>query len=385
MVFGFPVRFDTFALLLAAYAVFALQGSGIFLVALFASSILVHELGHAFAFRRYGCDSAIVIHAFGGMTMSYQAGKLTNREHIVVSLAGPLTQLLLLGIPSLIVLAMLELDGVLRFVVFASVFLNLGWALVNLLPMYPLDGGQVLYRALLAKRVSSAWSATKVVSVAVAAPLALAAWAFGFRIGVLLIAFTVLRGISGLEPGGSSSPIRAKAEAARAGARPVSTRGDAGDRAAREAYGHLVAGSPQRFQSLVTALAGDSSRSAEVDELRRWQTLLAAGELSEPPPQLLLARVASYDPTTSNATTSNAGDLAAQLVSNLDHGRFLAAVAVLSRRNQWAEILRSVDDVATLERFEDRLVDAGLTIEQMLVAREIRLRSEASDQTPASD
>jgi hypothetical protein len=256
--------------------------------------------------------------------------------------------------------------------------------------MYPLDGGQVLYRALLAKRVSSAWSATKVVSVVVAAPLALAAWAFGFRIGVLLIAFTVLRGISGLEPGGSTSPIRAKAEAARAGAKPVSTRGDAGDRAALEAYGHLVAGSPQRFESLITALAGDPGRSAEVDELRRWQILLATGELVEPPPQLLLARVASYDSTTSNAntsnaTTSNAGDLAAQLVSSLDHGRFLAAVAVLSRRNQWAEILRSVDDVATLERFEDRLVDAGLTIEQMLVAREIRLRSEASDQTPASD
>jgi stage IV sporulation protein FB len=35
-------------------------------------SILIHELGHALAFRRYGADAEIILYAFGGLAVSYQ-------------------------------------------------------------------------------------------------------------------------------------------------------------------------------------------------------------------------------------------------------------------------------------------------------------------------
>lgn len=60
-------------------------------------SILVHELGHAFAFRRFGQPSKILPHFSGGLTIpeslpwgsAYATVSLTPNQHIFVSLAGP--------------------------------------------------------------------------------------------------------------------------------------------------------------------------------------------------------------------------------------------------------------------------------------------------------
>ncbi|MGI9473155.1 MAG: site-2 protease family protein, partial [Rubripirellula sp.] len=64
-------------------------------------SILIHELGHAFAFRRYGIESTIVLYHFGGLaipTDSFSPGRsyqqLTPKQDILVSLAGPIAQML---------------------------------------------------------------------------------------------------------------------------------------------------------------------------------------------------------------------------------------------------------------------------------------------------
>src|SRR5512141_1534400 len=70
--------------------------SFIWVAAIFLS-ILVHELGHAFAFRRYGLRSSIVLHFAGGLTVpesvswgsSWANIALGPREEIFISLAGP--------------------------------------------------------------------------------------------------------------------------------------------------------------------------------------------------------------------------------------------------------------------------------------------------------
>ncbi|HSO11633.1 MAG TPA: hypothetical protein VLT51_04610, partial [Anaerolineales bacterium] len=67
---GIPVRvhplFWLIALLLGSSG--ALVEIPIWILVVFVS-ILVHELGHALAFRRYGIQSHIVLHAMGGLTI----------------------------------------------------------------------------------------------------------------------------------------------------------------------------------------------------------------------------------------------------------------------------------------------------------------------------
>lgn len=116
-------------------------------------SILVHEFGHAMALKAYGQTSSIVIHGFGGLTLSQR--RLSRGQSIVVSLAGPTSALILLGIPA--VLADRRWGDELWFdwavagggfgwypLLRFAVYVNIWWSLANLLPIRPLDGGNVM-------------------------------------------------------------------------------------------------------------------------------------------------------------------------------------------------------------------------------------------------
>src|SRR5262245_56270395 len=67
-------------------------------IAVLFVSILIHELGHAFAFRRYKVDSTIALHGMGGTTYGRVLLPLGRRQSIVVSLAGPFAGFLLGGL-----------------------------------------------------------------------------------------------------------------------------------------------------------------------------------------------------------------------------------------------------------------------------------------------
>jgi Zn-dependent protease len=147
-------------------------------VAVIFVSILIHELGHALAFRRYGQRSQIMLHFAGGLTIpepvywgsGYANVSLTPNQHIFISLAGPVAgflfaALVIAGVTLLGGSVMttwlfgfipLPLDAFLpsggRVVaVFVSMLLwvNIFWGLINLVPVYPLDGGHVTRYALL--------------------------------------------------------------------------------------------------------------------------------------------------------------------------------------------------------------------------------------------
>lgn len=141
-------------------------------------SILVHELGHALAFRRYGQRSQIILHFAGGLTVpepvswggGYANVSLTPNQHIFVSLAGPGAGFLLAGV----VIALVALAGgsvittwlfgfiplplnailpaggqVLTVLVTMLLWVNIFWGLINLVPVFPLDGGHVSRNVLL--------------------------------------------------------------------------------------------------------------------------------------------------------------------------------------------------------------------------------------------
>lgn len=111
-------------------------------VAIFIS-IMVHEFGHAIAARIFGERPEIALHAMGGVTVYHAAFNRWRR--IIVTAAGPLAGLALYFFSTYLA----HFPQISSAVVFATlvdsmIFINLVWTIFNLLPILPLDGGQIL-------------------------------------------------------------------------------------------------------------------------------------------------------------------------------------------------------------------------------------------------
>ncbi len=106
-------------------------------------SILVHELGHALAMRRYGLPSNIILYWGGGLTVPEQVKwgytranvSLRPNQEIFISLAGPFSGFLVAG---LIMVGVAAAGGEATLL-----WVNIFWGYINLMPVYPLDGGNV--------------------------------------------------------------------------------------------------------------------------------------------------------------------------------------------------------------------------------------------------
>jgi stage IV sporulation protein FB len=137
----------------------------IWIAAVFVA-ILVHELGHAAAMRAYGFFPWITLYGMGGLTshdrgFSSSAKGLQPLGQSLISLAGPgagfaLAALLVLavkvagsaGYDVIIFLSrlgpyVLLPNAKLANFINSTLFICVVWGAVNLLPIYPLDGGQI--------------------------------------------------------------------------------------------------------------------------------------------------------------------------------------------------------------------------------------------------
>ena len=110
-------------------------------------SILVHELGHALMARSFGWPPSIVMYHFGGLAYYSPHSGHTSTRSVLISLAGPGAGFILYGATVGVKYLVFQRDPfpppVLQYVFIQMEFVNLWWGLVNLLPVYPLDGGQV--------------------------------------------------------------------------------------------------------------------------------------------------------------------------------------------------------------------------------------------------
>jgi stage IV sporulation protein FB len=122
-------------------------------------SILVHELGHAIAFRRFGYESRITLYGFGGLASADGGhGRLSTRAHILISAAGPFAGFAFAGVIAAILLQLgyrvplvfwtlgsgrWIANPLVSPLVFDLMAINVLWGVMNLLPVQPLDGGQI--------------------------------------------------------------------------------------------------------------------------------------------------------------------------------------------------------------------------------------------------
>ena len=133
-------------------------------------SILVHEFGHALTSRKFtGVNPNVKLWAMGGL--AYPNTHLTRKQSFWVTWAGPLAGLGLfvlttvvaclaygvsiglsligaliypgIGITQEALYTFTQMHWVTREIFYGMVFVNFWWSLINLLPVFPLDGGQI--------------------------------------------------------------------------------------------------------------------------------------------------------------------------------------------------------------------------------------------------
>jgi stage IV sporulation protein FB len=161
-IFRIPVGIHWMFFVLIAFLGGALRASTpqqwqyvlLFMAAAFIS-ILIHELGHALTGIKKGApQSQIQLHGLGG-TASFGSTRFSRTDSIIVTAAGPAASIGL-AVLSFVVLTFIQTSGgpasalQLTLAQFFSIMLmiNIFWTIFNILPILPLDGGQIVREAL---------------------------------------------------------------------------------------------------------------------------------------------------------------------------------------------------------------------------------------------
>ncbi len=132
----------------------AYWAAGIVMGTAFVTSLALHEMGHAVAGRRVGLiPRRIALSLFGGVTI-FDREPETPRAACQVALAGPLVNLVAALVAGLVHVVLVEVDADPLAAAVAASFgvINAGVAVVNVMPVLPLDGGHV-FRAALASAI----------------------------------------------------------------------------------------------------------------------------------------------------------------------------------------------------------------------------------------
>ncbi len=141
---GIPVSVSPWYLLLLAYLAFGGGGiaQGMLLAACITFSLLAHEMGHALVARAYKLRPHVMLHGFGGLT-GHERPASNGAEALIVA-AGPGAGLLTAGAAYLALEYAPITSPVTAQLVTTMFYLNTFWSLFNLLPMWPMDGGQLM-------------------------------------------------------------------------------------------------------------------------------------------------------------------------------------------------------------------------------------------------
>ena len=108
-------------------------------------SVLVHELGHAFAARAFGARPSIQLVGLGGLTRAEPGAEpLEWWQDLLFTLAGPAAGLALGVFSGLVaIIGGAALPDSVRYFATGLALANLLWTALNLLPISTLDGGRI--------------------------------------------------------------------------------------------------------------------------------------------------------------------------------------------------------------------------------------------------
>lgn len=147
-------------------------------------SVLVHELGHALTGRAFGYRPSISLVWMGGLTQTHAEGRIPWHKDVTLTFAGPLFGLLL-GVGAYVAKERWALPGgAASEILGLFAMANFAWAVFNLLPVLPLDGGRI--SSTLAQRAFGprGFALSQVLALLVCAGVML----FAFKVGMPLVA-----------------------------------------------------------------------------------------------------------------------------------------------------------------------------------------------------
>jgi Zn-dependent protease len=197
---GIPIYLDmmfVLVLIVFSYPYFTtgntqLMSAGFIIIVGLLLSILLHELGHAFAGRLFKAHvSHIELTGLGGIAHFERSLPASVFARTVIYLAGPAVNLLLWW--ALEMLAQMAAGGGSPMVAFPLAILsvsNLFLMAFNLLPAYPLDGGQTL-DAWLSAILGPQWATRIVASLGIVVAAGLVYLAFPSAFFLMLVAFFI--------------------------------------------------------------------------------------------------------------------------------------------------------------------------------------------------
>jgi len=217
VLFRIPVRVSVWFWAAGVFLGYSTLRAGVpflltWLLVLFVS-ILVHELGHALTARLFGFSPRILLYHFGGLASYEEFGRphSTSRS-ILITLAGPGAGFVLFGavwfgmlflVNPLANNVSLQLLNLIDFAAGQLLFINLYWGLVNLVPVLPLDGGQICREVCQrGNRYQGLWRAVQI-SVVVAGLMALWFYSQHQTYAAVMFAILCMNNISLLQQRGS--------------------------------------------------------------------------------------------------------------------------------------------------------------------------------------
>lgn len=201
--FGFPVHLDlSFVVIMAFlgyYPGVTLTDMALWLL-ITPLAVLVHELGHAFTARAAGARPQIALAGFGGVTTFVPPRPLSRLRSLGISLAGPAVGLAVGAVLILVSRAVgdgLDPAGWQASALRAGIWTCVGWSVLNLLPVLPLDGGQAMRELLPGAPDRRARRAAGVSVVVAGLAAALAYFVFGqVFLAIFLVFFAATNALS---------------------------------------------------------------------------------------------------------------------------------------------------------------------------------------------
>ncbi len=139
-----PISVHPFFWILAALLGYLLGGTivGMFLwIGIIFLSVLIHEMGHALTAVLFKQTARIQLMAMGGLT-TYEGPRLSYGKQFLIVLNGPIFGFLLSaagwGVEQVVHMP------IALYVAHGFFWINLFWSVLNLFPILPMDGGQLL-------------------------------------------------------------------------------------------------------------------------------------------------------------------------------------------------------------------------------------------------
>ncbi|MEM9160391.1 MAG: site-2 protease family protein [Verrucomicrobiota bacterium] len=119
---------------------------GIFLISFAFTSVVMHELGHSLAARKFDISAdRILLLPIGGIAQ-FQSLPRTPSQEIIITLAGPFVNFVIAGLfyPVFGIRLSQSLPLDFKDLMATMVFFNLLMGSFNMIPVFPMDGGRIL-------------------------------------------------------------------------------------------------------------------------------------------------------------------------------------------------------------------------------------------------